>query len=138
MATINDFATRIGQEVKDLLARVGPLEYDSGTYNIAGEMAGVTGGAFYVERVGKVVRLEVNALEATQSGVLFTLPVGLRPKRTIIWTNNQEFAATGPRILVGFNGTLNFVGFPTSDPAYASLTFLVRDTPPASMPGVLA
>ena len=131
-------------DVTDLADRLDTIEtlltsatWASGPRSVGHLMTGVVSGLVTVGRVGPTVTFVLRdvVLDSTASGAIWTIPSGFRPTTQMIWTNNVEFRATGPRFIFNSSGSLNVVALPVGVPLYGKFSFDTLNPVPTTLPG---
>ena len=131
-------------DVTDLADRLDTIEtlltsatWASGPRSVGHLMTGVVSGLVTVGRIGPTVTFVLRnvVLDSTASGVIWTIPSGFRPTTQMIWTNNVEFRATGPRFIFNSSGSLNVVSLPVEVPLYGKFSFDTLNPVPTTLPG---
>lgn len=133
-------------DVTGLAARLGSIEYDSGSRNIAGmfpiEVAVLSAT---LQRVGRTVTLAWGARfpdpPSATTVALFTLPSGFLPSTPILglWEQASAVRSSG-RVFVNSSGGLvtSYQSTAQSGWCYFSATYITPDPIPAVLPGVPA
>ena len=131
-------------EVTGLAARLDTIDtllaavtWASGPRSVGHLMTGVVSGLVTVGRIGPTVTFVLRdvVLDSTASGVIWTIPPGFRPTTQMIWTNNVEFRATGPRFIFNSSGSLNVVALPVGVPLYGKFSYDTLNPIPTTLPG---
>lgn len=130
---------------KALTDKLAGINYSSGIYKVTTLQNGWTGN-IYISRTGNLVEISIDNLvaSAATAGVVYQLPVGLRPRRfkrsevfiTYITDAGKDFARVG----VGSDGIITMYsyenaayGFYGEVPPYTTL-----EATPTTMPGTFS
>lgn len=121
-------------------------EYDSGERDITSLIPDVTSGSLHLWRIGRTVWLDFRDLIVADQGtpgwitLAEILPVGFRNTRSFQYVPlapESSADAKGPARL-RTNGDVLVYGMPGGKRARGIVSFLTRETPPASPPGTAA